>query len=237
MASARTYPAQIYSARTHTAQARPLRNTLTPRTARLPRLNCLVPVIGLTVALGLTGCGGEQSTGSHSAAPTDTSAAAHANGSALSLDKGWIKTAKKGGMTAAFGTLRNDSDSQVRITGATSPAAGMVQLHETKNDASGGSSMQQKKGGFTVAAHGSIEFKPGGDHIMPMDLKRAIKPGDTVDLTLQTSAGDVSVSLPAKDFSGAKEEYGMGAASTAATHGNSNGHQHGHGDHNGDSHE
>ena len=43
--------------------------------------------------------------------------------------------------------------------------------------------------GFDVPAKGSFELKPGGAHLMLMDLKRPIKKGDRVPLTLKLEKG------------------------------------------------
>lgn len=123
----------------------------------------------------------------------------------LAFEDGWIKAADSG-MTGAFGTLVNTSDEDVTVTAATAEVAGMTELHETEN--SGGSStMKEKEGGFTVPAGGSLEFAPGGDHIMLMDLQEEILPGDEVAIELETSAGPLALELVAKDYTGAQETY------------------------------
>lgn len=44
-----------------------------------------------------------------------------------------------------------------------------------------------------------IEFKPGGKHLMAMDVSPDLKPGSTTDVTLYVSGGDhVTVSVPVK---------------------------------------
>ena len=90
------------------------------------------------LAAGLTACGTTESPTS-----TPTTPAAQATGrAALVLDDGWIKAVDEamGGMepmTGMFGTLRNSTDHEVTITGGSSPAAGMVELHETVKTDSG----------------------------------------------------------------------------------------------------
>ena len=40
-----------------------------------------------------------------------------------------------------------------------------------------------------VPAGGTVELKPGGYHIMLLDLKKDLKPGDTVPVTLSFEHG------------------------------------------------
>jgi hypothetical protein len=43
--------------------------------------------------------------------------------------------------------------------------------------------------GFDVPAGGTFELKPGGAHLMLMDLKRPFKKGEKVPLTLKLEKG------------------------------------------------
>ena len=73
--------------------------------------------------------------------------------------------------------------------------------------------MQEKKGGFTIPAGESLDFEPGGDHIMIMGLQKAIKPGEQISLDLVTADGEtVEVTAVAKEYSGAQEDYAPGEA-------------------------
>jgi copper(I)-binding protein len=54
--------------------------------------------------------------------------------------------------------------------------------------------------GFDIPAKGSFELKPGGAHLMLMDLKRPIKKGDKVPLTLKLErGGELKVELVAEE--------------------------------------
>ncbi len=125
----------------------------------------------------------------------------------LSLADAWVKSAESG-MSAVFGTLTNTSSSAVTLVGATSSAAGMVQLHETNADGSGGMSMKEKEGGFAIPAGGELRLEPGGDHIMLMDLTAPLLAGDAVEVTLQFAGGaELPITATVKDFAGAQENY------------------------------
>ena len=144
--------------------------------------------------LTLAGCGG---------GGTATTAA-----DALKIDEPWAKAVSQDkGMTGVFATIENEGKETITITGAESDVAGKVELHETTGDGKGGMSMKEKEGGFELAAGDTLELKPGGDHIMLMDLKQGIEPGEEIKITVKTSAGDVDLTAPAREFTGAKEEY------------------------------
>ena len=80
----------------------------------------------------------------------------------------------------------------VRLTGVRSPVAGVVELHEMKMD--NGIMRMRPVGDLPIKAGQSIELKSGGYHLMMMNLKRQLKAGETVPLTLEFKAPDGSVS-------------------------------------------
>ncbi len=112
--------------------------------------------------------------------------AAHAQ---LSIEDPWVKGAAQGQMaTAAYMTLK--ATQAIKLTGAESPVAGIVEIHQMSmgpNDAMTMRAVPQ----LDIAAGQSVELKPGGLHIMLMDLnKTPIKPGQTVPITLLLQTAD-----------------------------------------------
>jgi hypothetical protein len=83
--------------------------------------------------------------------------------------------------TGAFMTLT--AQDGAKLVGASSPVAGVAQVHEMKMDA-GVMKMNEVKGGLDLPAGKAIELKPGGYHIMLMDLKAPLVKDSTVPLTL-----------------------------------------------------
>lgn len=170
-----------------------------------PRSFALVAATALCL-LTLTGCGGSGS------------AASHTQAADLSVHNMWVKSAKSGAMTAAFGTLKNSSGSKVTITAAASSVSPMMQLHETVMDSSGNMNMQQEKGGFPVPADGHFTLQPGGSHIMFMGLKKTLAAGDQVSITLTCKDGSKKTfDAVVKDFAGANENYSGGKSSATPT--------------------
>jgi copper(I)-binding protein len=93
--------------------------------------------------------------------------------------------------TAAFGVVSNPGTGARAIVGATSEAAGKVELHEMKR--SGAMMRMSQVQRIEIPAGGSVELKPGGLHIMLFDLKQAAKAGDTIPITLTFDDGSTAV--------------------------------------------
>ena len=98
---------------------------------------------------------------------------------------------------AGYFTLKNDSDSAVELTGASSSACGMLMLHQTKQ-MNGIDRMMMVKS-IKVPAHGSLSFQPGGYHLMCMQPQRSMKIGASVPVTLNFADGKtITASFPVK---------------------------------------
>ena len=100
----------------------------------------------------------------------------------------WVRaTVAQQKATGAF--LQITSASGGKLVSAASPVAGVVEIHMMKMD---GSTMQMRAltEGLDLPAGQTVEFKPGGYHVMLMDLKAALKAGDQVPLTLVIEARD-----------------------------------------------
>ncbi|MEJ1090249.1 copper chaperone PCu(A)C [Microbacterium istanbulense] len=150
--------------------------------------------------LGLAGC-----TAADAETPAPAASAPAAD--AITLDDAWVKSAEEG-MTAAFGVLINEADTDVTLVAASTTAAGMTELHETTADDSGAMVMREVEDGFTIPAAGDFALEPGANHLMLMELAAPLLAGDEVTVTLEFSDGStLDVTAPVKDFTGAEEEY------------------------------
>jgi copper(I)-binding protein len=101
---------------------------------------------------------------------------------AVAVHDAWA-AATEHGMAAVFGTVVNDGADEVRVTSGSSPAAGIVEVHEVVG-AAGAKTMRPKDGGLVIPGGGHHELVPGGDHLMLMDLTAPLHPGDEVTVTL-----------------------------------------------------
>ena len=100
-------------------------------------------------------------------------------------------------VSAVFMTVKNSGSTADRLVNAkVDPAiAGTVEVHETVTQ--GATSKMQKVAGIDIPANSSAELKSGGYHIMLMNVKREIKEGETLDVTVVfEKAGEVKVKAP-----------------------------------------
>ena len=94
-----------------------------------------------------------------------------------------------------------------KLVSAASPVAGVVEVHEMAMD---GTVMKMRAlaNGLELPAGKVVELKPGGYHVMLMDLKQAMKPGDTVPVTLVIEGKDgkketLELKVPVRPLGGA----------------------------------
>jgi len=107
---------------------------------------------------------------------------------------GWVQAPKAGETTAAaFAIVRNPTMYDVYVTAAATDAAGSVELRQAAPGTPGKVVKQ-----LTVPAYESVSMGPAGMHLLLKDLKRPLKPGDTVSLTLTTDQGVLKVAAVVK---------------------------------------
>lgn len=82
--------------------------------------------------------------------------------------------------TGMFGQITSATGG--KLVSASSPVAGVVEVHEMVMD---GSVMKMRAvPGLELPAGKAVELKPGGYHVMLMDLKQELKTGESVPVTL-----------------------------------------------------
>ena len=93
-----------------------------------------------------------------------------------------------------------------KLVSASSPAAGVVEVHEMKMD---GDVMQMRKleGGLEIAPGATVELKPGSFHGMLTKLKESFAKDGAVKANFTfEKAGDIEVELVVEDM-GATESH------------------------------
>ncbi len=97
---------------------------------------------------------------------------------------------------AAYMTIRNTGDTPVTLIGLTTPLAMMPEIHESKTNADGVSSMAPADE-ITIAPGESVSLEPGGLHAMLMQLQTPMTEGESYPLTLLfDDGGEVPVEVP-----------------------------------------
>jgi len=132
-------------------------------------------VTSLALALAVVGC---SPAGSSGGSPTAVA------GGQLVVRDAWVRAAPAGGTSAAYMSLTNGRVAPETLVGVGAPdLTDSASLHQTSSDASGMTGMTHTES-LTVPAGGTVALEPGGFHIMLMDLKQELKPGDRVALVL-----------------------------------------------------
>ena len=116
----------------------------------------------------------------HRAAPAV--AASPASGGPVQVSDPWIRATVKG-QSGTGGFMRLTSPEGATLLGFASTVARTAELHEMKME---GDVMRMRPiDGLPLPAGQAVELKPGGLHLMLLDLKQTLKSGQTVKLTLK----------------------------------------------------
>ena len=113
----------------------------------------------------------------------------------------WVRgTVAQQKATGAFFQITNATGGT--LVSASTPVAGVVEIHEMSME---GSTMKMRAlpKGLALPAGKAVELKPGGYHVMLMDLKAPLKTGESVDITLTVEGKDgkketIAVKAPVK---------------------------------------
>ena len=125
--------------------------------------------------------------------------------------RGTVAQQKASGMFAKITSAAGGT-----LVAASSPVAGVVEIHEMEME---GTLMKMRAlpKGLALPAGQTVELKPGGYHVMLMDLKQELKDGQTVPVTLVIEAKDgkretVEVMAPVRPLGAAgmqQHQHGM----------------------------
>lgn len=132
------------------------------------------------------------------AAASSTSGAGESN---IQVEGAWSRRAPMmqsgdskigSGNGVIYATLANPGKEADALIAAASDAAGAVEIHESYRDM--GMVMMRPVKKIEIPAGKKVEMKPGGYHIMLLNLKRDLKAGEVVNVTLQfDKAGKIPV--------------------------------------------
>jgi hypothetical protein len=89
--------------------------------------------------------------------------------------------------TGAFMVIRNTGDQDVKVVKADNPVSKATELHTHLNE--GGVMKMRPVPAIEIKAKGEAVLKPGGLHVMMIDLKAPLKEGDSVPITLTFDDG------------------------------------------------
>jgi len=89
--------------------------------------------------------------------------------------------------TGAFMVIKNNGDKDIKLIKVDNPASKATELHTHLNE--GGVMKMRPVPGIEIKAKGEAVLKPGGLHVMMIDLKAPMKEGDVVPMTLTFDDG------------------------------------------------
>lgn len=112
----------------------------------------------------------------------------------LHIDRPWARATPPGAQVGGgYVTITNGGTEPDRLTGASSPVAGEVTIHQMEM-VGGVMHMQSESGGLEIKPGETLTLKPGGYHLMFEHLKEPLKRGERVPATLDFArAGKVNV--------------------------------------------
>jgi hypothetical protein len=118
----------------------------------------------------------------------------------LTIDHPFARATPPGAKTGGvFFTVENRGEIGDTLIRASSPVAGMVELHQMSIEA--GMMKMRAIPAVEVKPGGKLELKPGGYHLMLFDLRQPLKNGDEFPLTLTFArAGTLEVSVVVEDM-------------------------------------
>jgi copper(I)-binding protein len=168
-------------------------------------------------AVALAGCGDD----------SDTTATGAASSGRVTVTDAWARTSAAGTTTGAAYMVITGGDAADRLVAAAAPTtvSKTTEIHETvmasggmasgstmagmspattmaghSHSASGGAMSMRPVTGIDVPAKGKVELKPGGYHVMFIDLVKPLAKGDTFTLSLTfEKAGKVDVPITVRD--------------------------------------
>jgi uncharacterized protein YcnI len=128
----------------------------------------------------------------------------------LTIEAPWARATPGGAQVAGgFMKITNSGSEADRLVGGSVPFAGRFEVHEMAMD--GGVMKMRETKGLEIKPGQTVELKPGGYHVMFMDLKSGLKEGQTVKGTLVfEKAGKIEVEFKVGPVGGGAPAAGSG---------------------------
>jgi copper(I)-binding protein len=111
----------------------------------------------------------------------------------IEIESAWTRATAPGAKVAAgYMTIRNRAEARDRLLAASSPAAARVEMHVHLRE--GEIVRMREVPGYDVPPNGSFELKPGGAHLMFVEIRRPFKEGERIPAMLGFArAGEVKI--------------------------------------------
>ena len=116
----------------------------------------------------------------------------------IEVHSAWMRPAAMSANGGVYFELHNHSSTADELTGASSDAAVVAEIHESKMD--GDVMTMHMLESLPLEANADIAFEPGGLHVMLINLRQDFKVNDEFTLTLHfKNSEDISVHVIVRD--------------------------------------
>lgn len=174
----------------------------------MTKFRTTIGVFVVGTALFATGCGDDSSSTADESTTTTAAEAA-----AITVEGQWARTSPANAEHgAAYMMITAAEDDMLTSASVDASVAAKVEIHETV-PADGATGMTGATGmsgmgamtmrpvdGIELPAGESVELKPGGYHVMLLDLAEPLKAGDTIEVTLTFEKADpMTIKVPVRD--------------------------------------
>lgn len=113
------------------------------------------------------------------------------------INNAWVRPADKGTNSAIYLTIDNRASTADTLIAVNTAVSDMASVHQTTRE-NGMTGMHHVKT-VVIEAHSKLILKPGGYHIMLMDLNQSLQKKDTLKLNLTFArAGKKNILVPVK---------------------------------------
>lgn len=113
------------------------------------------------------------------------------------IQDSWVRAANEGANSAAYLTVFNGTATADTLLGVNTKIAKMAGIHQTYRD--NGMAGMKEAGAIIIQPDSSFVLKPGGYHIMLMNLTKTLAKGDSIQITLNFAVtGEKQVMVPIK---------------------------------------
>ena len=136
----------------------------------------------------------------------------------LKISSPWARATPKGAAVGgAYMTIANMGNVSDRLVGGSSDLSSHVEIHEMSMD-NGVMKMRPLEKGVEIKPGQTVEFKPGGNHVMFVGLKKPFEEGQHVKATLEfEKSGNVAIDFAVRSI-GAQTGTSSGEVRTQQDH-------------------
>lgn len=129
---------------------------------------------------------------------TGTAGTSHAADTAgVHVTSGWLRVLPGNLPAGGYVSFENTTDHVLTIVGAESPDYAEAMIHRSSTE--GGMGRMEMVDTVALPPKGKLTFAPGGYHVMLMQAKHPVKPGEKVTVTFKLSdGGTIPVTLVAR---------------------------------------